>query len=74
MVFPKRSEITSGETIQVNFSKSLRDYQENIVDVYEKHVSQSICNGSLMNGGGGIFGSPVWTWKMFGEKYFGHDA
>ena len=47
---PERSELEQGEDINVSFPKTLRDYQQNIVDVYTSHVSQQ--NGS--NCGGGI--------------------
>jgi superfamily II DNA or RNA helicase len=47
---PERSELELGEDINVSFPKTLRDYQQNIVDVYTSHVSQP--NGS--NCGGGI--------------------
>jgi len=55
---PNRSEITQGDTISVDFPKPLRDYQDKIVDVYMKHVSQSICSGSEHVGGGGILEVP----------------
>lgn len=47
---PERSELEPGEDINVSFTKTLRDYQQNIVDVYTSHVSQP--NGT--NCGGGI--------------------
>ena len=43
---PKKCDISSGEDIQVNFTKSLRDYQTNIVDVYINYVNQPIYNNS----------------------------
>jgi superfamily II DNA or RNA helicase len=47
---PERNEIDDGEDISVSFPMKLRDYQENIVDIYKKHISQP--NGT--NCGGGI--------------------
>jgi len=55
---PNKSEITQGAAISVDFPKPLRDYQDNIVDVYMKHVSQPICSGSEQMGGGGILEVP----------------
>ena len=51
---PDRSEITRGRDISVNFPKSLRDYQEDIVNTYLNHVRNPICNGSEDHGAGGI--------------------
>ena len=42
---PSDYELNSGENIDTPFTKSLRDYQENIVQVYLNHVSSG-------NGGG----------------------
>ena len=55
---PNRSEITEGEDIDVTFPKPLRDYQDKIVDVYMKHIENSICNGSEKKGNGGILEVP----------------
>lgn len=55
---PNRSEITEGEDIDVIFPKPLRDYQDKIVDVYMKHIENSICNGSEKKGNGGILEVP----------------
>jgi superfamily II DNA or RNA helicase len=55
---PNNSEMTSGDAISVDFPKPLRDYQDKIVDVYMKHVSQPICSGSEKMGGGGILEVP----------------
>jgi superfamily II DNA or RNA helicase len=40
---PTESEITQGDNINVCFAKPLRDYQENIIDVYMKYVNRPIC-------------------------------
>lgn len=56
---PKKCDISSGEDIQVNFTKSLRDYQTNIVDVYINYVNQPIYNNSDSSlGYGGILEVP----------------
>jgi superfamily II DNA or RNA helicase len=55
---PDKSEITQGENINVNFPKPLRDYQDKIVDVYMKHISESICENSDIKGNGGILEVP----------------
>lgn len=47
---PERNELDDGQDISVSFPRTLRDYQQNIVDIYKKHVSQP--NGT--NCGGGI--------------------
>jgi len=41
---PCRSEIGSGDAIDLTFTKPLRDYQEKIIDVYMKYVDTPICN------------------------------
>ena len=55
---PDKSEITQGENINVNFPKPLRDYQDKIVDIYMKHISESICKNSDIKGNGGILEVP----------------
>ena len=55
---PNKSEITQGESISLEFPKPLRDYQEKIIDVYMKHIENSICNGSEKKGNGGILEVP----------------
>jgi len=64
---PSRSEITPGEPIDVAFTKPLRDYQENIVEVYRKHVTNPICDGSSILGGGGILEVPCGRGKCLGK-------
>lgn len=51
---PLKCEIDPGIDIDVEFAKELRDYQNNIVDVYIQHVKTPIVNGSNNNGSGGI--------------------
>ena len=47
---PPNSEIEPGSAISVPFVKELRDYQNEIIDVYMKHISSS--SGLASNGGG----------------------
>ena len=51
---PHRSEIQSGDNITVAFDKTLRDYQNTIVDKYMEYVNKSIYDGSAALGSGGI--------------------
>ena len=55
---PDRSEITEGEHISVVFPKPLREYQDKIIDVYMKHVENTISVSSTMKGNGGILEVP----------------
>ena len=51
---PDKSDLQSGDPISVPFAKELRDYQNDIVDTYIKHVSNGSCGGSSGSCGGGI--------------------
>jgi hypothetical protein len=64
---PNRSEITKGDNISLEFPKSLRDYQDKIIDVYMKHVDNPICCGSEQNGNGGILEVPCGRGKCLGK-------
>lgn len=59
---PKTSEITAGDDINLEFSKSLRDYQDKIIGVYMNHVKKPICSDSsivgCINGNGAILEVP----------------
>lgn len=55
---PDKCEIQSGDTIQVPFVQTLRDYQEKIVDIYCKHVSKPLSSENASPGGGGILEVP----------------
>ena len=44
---PDISELVSGTDIDIRFTKELRDYQENIVNIYLKHVSSG-SNGGIL--------------------------
>lgn len=56
---PKKCDISCGQNIQVNFTKSLREYQTNIVDVYMNYVNQpAYDNVESFPGYGGILEVP----------------
>ena len=55
---PDKCEIQTGDTIQVPFVQTLRDYQEKIVDIYCKHVSKPLSSENASPGGGGILEVP----------------
>ncbi len=65
---PDSSEISAGEPISVPFEKELRDYQENIIGIYMKHVNSPICNGAEINGGGGILEVPCGRGKCLAKN------
>jgi superfamily II DNA or RNA helicase len=56
---PTKSEIQKGDDISIDFVKPLRDYQNDIIDVYMKHV---LSNDSI-NGNGGILEVPCGAGK-----------
>jgi len=49
---PSKSEIQKGDDISIDFVKPLRDYQNDIIDVYMKHVRPQ--GDDSINGNGGI--------------------
>ena len=51
---PDRCDIEPGDDIDVPFELSLRDYQQNIVDIYCNHVSKPLSKDNTQCGGGGI--------------------
>ena len=55
---PDKCEIQTGDSIQVPFVQTLRDYQEKIVDIYCKHVSKPLSSENASPGGGGILEVP----------------
>lgn len=55
---PDKCEIQTGDSIQVPFVQTLRDYQEKIVDIYCKHVSKPLSSDNASPGGGGILEVP----------------
>jgi len=56
--YPSRSEIGFGESIDLAFTKPLRDYQDKIVGVYMDYINSPICTGSSEKGNGGILEVP----------------
>jgi superfamily II DNA or RNA helicase len=65
---PATSEIEEGEDISVEFTKPLRDYQENIIDVYMKYVDETICSQTEQKGNGGILEVPCGRGKCLGKN------
>jgi hypothetical protein len=65
---PDKSEISTGESISVNFVKPLRDYQDKIVDVYMNHVNNPISKKSETLGSGGILEVPCGRGKCLGKN------
>ena len=55
---PDKEKMQLGDTIQLAFPKSLRDYQEHIVDVYMKYVNTTLTSSSNKKGNGGILEVP----------------
>lgn len=56
---PIRNNLSEGTTINVHFAKTLRDYQEKIVDIYLKHVDSSVSNNKdSIRGNGAILEVP----------------
>ena len=51
--------MTSGDDINVDFAKSLRDYQENIINIYLNYVKSTVSNNpESINGNGAILEVP----------------
>ena len=63
---PDKCEIQTGDSIQVPFVQTLRDYQEKIVDIYCKHVSKPLSSENASPGGGGILEVPCGRGKCTG--------
>ena len=67
---PDRSELGSGDSIDCPFTKDLRDYQNNIVNIYLDHVRKPIVSGSHSDcggGGGAILEVPCGRGKCLGK-------
>ena len=60
---PTRYDIPPGDDIHVPFVKPIRDYQENIIQVYTNHVQQNSTNR-----GGGILEVPCGRGKCLGKN------
>jgi len=73
---PERSEIHSGDDIDVVFEKPLRDYQEKVIDNYVNYVNKKICSGENNEtekkyaaiGGGGIIELYCGAGKCLGKN------
>ena len=65
---PNKTDVEPGLDIGLEFSKSIRDYQENIIGIYTKHVDAALCAGSLHKGGGGILEVPCGRGKCLGKN------
>ena len=65
---PPKSEIQQGDDIDVKFSKPLRDYQNEIIGIYEKYVDTPICSDSEHSGSGGILEVPCGRGKCLGKN------
>jgi superfamily II DNA or RNA helicase len=60
---PTKCELDPGLDINVPFAKELRDYQENIIDIYMKYVNNPNTHGQ---GSGGILQVPCGAGKCMG--------
>jgi hypothetical protein len=65
---PHKTEIESGENINLSFPKPLRDYQNKIIQVYTDHVDSGICKNTDIQGGGGILEVPCGKGKCLGKN------
>ena len=65
---PSKTDVEPGLHIELVFSKSIRDYQENIIGVYTRHVDAALCYGSIHKGGGGILEVPCGRGKCLGKN------
>jgi hypothetical protein len=63
---PINLEIQKGDDISIDFVKPLRDYQNDIIDVYMKHVRPE--GDALTNGNGGILEVPCGRGKCLGKN------
>jgi superfamily II DNA or RNA helicase len=65
---PDRDNITPGDDINVDFAKSLRDYQENIINIYLNYVKSTVSKKSdSINGNGAILEVPCGRGKCLGR-------
>ena len=65
---PDRDNITPGDDINVDFAKSLRDYQENIINIYLNYVKSTVSkNSDSINGNGAILEVPCGKGKCTGR-------
>lgn len=70
---PDKSEIEEGDDIDLEFTKTVRDYQTKIINVYMGHINTPICYGNDISGNGGILevpcgrGKTVMSLKMISD-------
>jgi len=65
---PDRDNITPGDDINVDFAKSLRDYQENIINIYLNYVKSTVSKkADSINGNGAILEVPCGFGKCLGR-------
>ena len=64
---PDKSELQEGDDISIEFTKTLRDYQTNIVNTYETYCDTPICRGSSHKANGGILEVPCGRGKCLGK-------
>lgn len=55
---PKKSELQQGDDVELEFVKTLRDYQEDIIKVYLDHANTPIAQNDTSYGNGGILEVP----------------
>lgn len=55
---PDKSEIEEGDDIDVEFTQTVRDYQDKIINVYMNYINTPICCENMINGNGGILEVP----------------
>ena len=63
---PDKSEIEAGDDIDVEFTQTVRDYQDKIINVYMNYINTPICCGYDINGNGGILEVPCGRGKCLG--------
>lgn len=63
---PNKCNLLQGDVVKLPFSKTLRDYQDKIVNVYTDHVSNTVSNLTTIYGNGGILEVPCGRGKCLG--------
>jgi len=64
---PKKSELQLGDDVELEFVKTLRDYQEDIIKVYLDHVNTPVAQNDTGYGNGGILEVPCGRGKCMGR-------
>jgi superfamily II DNA or RNA helicase len=60
---PKKSELQQGDDVELEFVKTLRDYQEDIIKVYLDHANTPVAQNDTSYGNGGILEVPCGAGK-----------